>query len=87
MASTGRRILNIPEPIVPPDAGRIQQIGTTLDADSGGPGQPISVRETWSTLAQLKSFQEMVSAAVEIEDEPIPELTEAIYLDYVRTGK
>ena len=29
----------------------------------------------------------MASAVVEIEDEPIPELTEAIYLDYVRTGK
>ena len=87
MASTGRRILNIPEPIAPLDAGRIQQIETTLDANSGGPGQPLSTRETWGTLAQLKSFQEIVSAIVEIEDEPIPELTEGIYLDYVRTGK
>ena len=86
MASTGGR-LNIPAPIAPLDAGRIQQIGTTLDADSDSPGQPLSVRETWSTLAQLKSFQDKVSAAVEIEGKPIPELTEAIYLDYVRTGK
>ena len=75
------------EPITPLDPDRIREISATLDDDPSGSGDPISQRGTWGKLAQLKSFQDVVSVAVETEDEPIPQLTEAIFLHYSQTGK
>ncbi len=75
------------EPITPLDPERVREISATLDDDPSGSGDPISQRGTWGKLAQLRSFQDVVSVAVETEDEPIPQLTEAIFLHYSQTGK
>ena len=77
----------LPQPLGPLDPERIREIAASLDDTPGGSGDPMSERETWSGLSQLQSFQEVVSTVVATAKEPLPELTEAIFLHYLQTGK
>ena len=76
----------IPEPIRPLDADRVRQISGMLTPSPTGVGQPIDDREAWDRLGGMGTFQQVLTSANSLLAEPIPELTEDIYLDHVRTG-
>ena len=74
------------EPVAPLDPGRIAEIAATLGERPTGLGDPISEREHWDELAALPSFQTVVSEAEATANEPIPVLTDEIFLHYSQTG-
>ena len=76
----------IPEPVRPLDAARVRQVAAMLEESPRGMGRPIGDREAWARLGGLSTFQQTVAGAEGLLAEPLPELTEDIYLDHVRTG-
>jgi len=51
-----------------------------------GVGRPIADRRAWQHLIGLPAFQGVVKRAERLMKEPIPELTDDLYLDFSRTG-
>ena len=76
----------LPEPVRALDTVRVQRIAAMLSESPRGMGRPISDREAWERLGQLGTFRRTVDEARGMLAEPLPELTEDIYLDHVRTG-
>ena len=57
-----------------------------LPAEPKGVGRPIDDRAAWKAAARWPGLRDIVARAERIAGEPIPELTEELYLDYSRTG-
>jgi hypothetical protein len=57
-----------------------------LPPKAQGVGRPITDRAAWDGIARLPGFKGCVSAAEEALRQPLPELTEELYLDFSRTG-
>jgi hypothetical protein len=51
-----------------------------------GIGRPITDRQAWQAVAAAPAFKDAVRRAEKLLSEPIPELTDDLYLDFSRTG-
>jgi hypothetical protein len=72
-----------PTPLSPE---RLQAVAAMLPAKPVGIGRPINDRAAWQEVARRPEMKHIVGAAEQLLAEPIPELTEELYLDYSRTG-
>lgn len=68
------------------DNARIKEIASWLDHAPAGPGHPVSDRAAWEKLARAPAYSELVSNALELAKQPVPELPDELYLDFSRTG-
>ncbi|MGD9498806.1 MAG: hypothetical protein AB7Y46_21105, partial [Armatimonadota bacterium] len=69
-----------------PDAARVQAIAALLPAQPQGLGRPITDRETWDALAATPAYQAVIARAEGLLDQPLPEQSDDLYLDFSRTG-
>jgi hypothetical protein len=67
----------------PVDAARWVSL---LPENPRGVGQPISDRQAWQAVGAAAAFKDVVRQAEKLLSEPIPELTDDLYLDFSRTG-
>ncbi len=65
---------------------RISEIEKFLPAAPSGPGKPISDREYWNGLAKDEAFQSQIATADTIMGQPLPELSDELYLEFSRNG-
>ncbi len=65
---------------------RAVEIAQWLPETARGVGQPISNREAWEKLANHPVFRDYVELAEQAIDEPIPQLTDELYLEFSRNG-
>ncbi len=65
---------------------RVREITAMLSANPAGLGQAATNRLAWDKLARRAAFASVVSEAQKLAAEPVPELTDDLYLDYSRTG-
>ena len=70
----------------PPDAKRIDELSSLLPKSPQGVGPTIAQRRQWQAVAEQSQFKTVVAAARRRLAEPLPELTDELYLDYSRTG-
>ncbi len=70
----------------PPDAARVAELAKLLPPEPRGVGRPIDDREAWKRLADSPAFGGVVREAEQFIKEPIPDLTDELYLDFSRTG-
>ncbi|MFO7958593.1 MAG: heparinase II/III family protein [Candidatus Brocadiia bacterium] len=70
-----------------PAPARIGAISGTLSPEPRGFGRPITDRAAWNDLARRKEWSGVVSRAERHLTEPMPEMTEDLYLDFSRTGR
>jgi hypothetical protein len=68
------------------DKNRITYITTMLPEKSAGFGSPISNRNAWKKLAMNDSFQKIILDAEKLQQQPIPDQPDDLYLDFSRTG-
>lgn len=68
------------------DRLRMEEIASALSRKPIGLGKPIQDRDAWKRVKQFSSYQEVVKASQVLLKEPIPQLTDEIYLMYSRTG-
>ncbi len=66
---------------------RVTQIAGWLSDSQSLVGRPAADRSAWERLASLPAFANLVSQAVRRVREPMPELTEEIYLLFKTTGR
>jgi len=64
----------------------VRQIAAWLPGEPRGPGRPIEDRSAWERLASRPEFRAAVHRAEALLDRPIPPTTDALYLDFSRTG-
>jgi hypothetical protein len=69
-----------------PDPARVEQIRQMLPEAPRGVGPTIDDRQPWQAVAAAPEFRQVVSQANRLISQPIPELTDELYLDYSRTG-
>jgi hypothetical protein len=69
-----------------PDAERIKQLAAMLPQTPRGVGPAIDDRQAWQALAAAPKFKDAVKRAERLLNEPIPPLTDALYLDFSKTG-
>ena len=69
-----------------PDPARVKQLEQMLPEAPHGVGPTINDRQAWQAVAQAPEFKGALSEAERLLAEPIPELTDELYLDYSRTG-
>jgi len=69
-----------------PDPARVEAVTAMLSPQAQGVGQPITDRAAWQAIAKLPGLKGSVARAEKLLKEPIPELTEELYLDFSRTG-
>ena len=86
-------VLSIPSILLPRaeaqtelDADRIEQLAAMLPESPRGVGRPADDRETWKALARLEEFRSTIGRAESVMDDPMPELTDDLFLDFSRTG-
>lgn len=70
----------------PPDPERVKVIAEMLPKMPQGVGRPIGDRQAWQAAAKLPGLKGIVAKAEGVAAQPIPELTEELYLDFSRTG-
>ncbi|MFH1267964.1 MAG: heparinase, partial [Planctomycetota bacterium] len=70
----------------PIDPARIDALAEMLPESAVGVGRPISDRQAWQAAAAQPGFESVVADAERLQAEPIPELTDDLYLDFSRTG-
>ncbi len=70
----------------PPDPARVKNWATLLPEKPRGVGPTIDDRGAWKTVADAPSFRQIIPQAAQLLSEPIPPLTDDLYLDYSRTG-
>ena len=70
----------------PPDSQRVEAIAAMLPDKPAGVGRPISDREAWSVIAKTESYKSAIPAAEKSLKEPLPELTDDLYLQFSKTG-
>jgi len=68
------------------DKERIKAIREVISERPTCFGRPISERGEWERLARKESFREVISEAEGFLKEPVPELSDELYLEYSRTG-
>lgn len=69
------------------DAERIREIATYLPPRPAGLGPPAANRKKWDEVAALPVFQNWLNASRPSLLEPLPKISDELYLDYSRTGK
>ena len=69
-----------------PDPHRVQAVVKLLSPQAQGVGQPVADRAAWQAVAKLPGLKGRVARAEKLLKEPIPDLTEELYLDFSRTG-
>lgn len=69
-----------------PDEARVAELARLLPAERHGVGRPITDRQAWEKLASAKGFREVIEQAESLLGQPIPPLTDDLYLDFSRTG-
>ena len=69
-----------------PDPDRVRQLAAMLPAEPCGVGRPITDRTAWEIVAKSPQYAKVVASAEKLLHQPIPELTDDIYLDFSRTG-
>ncbi len=78
------------EPTTPdlaaPDPARVDELADMLGKSPRGVGPTIDDRRAWDAVAKHPLFRDVVARAEQIVKEPIPELTDELFLDYSRTG-
>ncbi len=70
----------------PLDAARLEEIGQLLPETPRGLGPTIEDRAAWDVAAGTDSFKRIVRRAEQLLTQPIPELTDELFLDYSKTG-
>ena len=70
----------------PPDADRIAQWAEMLPAAPRGVGPTIENRKAWNAAAAAPAYRDVVARAEQLLERPIPELTDALFLDFSKTG-
>jgi hypothetical protein len=65
---------------------RVKEITVMLATNAAGLGQPITDRAAWRKLAQRPAYAAIVSDARKLAKQPVPELTDDLFLDFSRTG-
>jgi hypothetical protein len=65
----------------------VKRIEKYLDGKPFFFGRPIGDRAVWDTLAGREEFKHYIPDAEKLIDAPIEPLTEAMYLDYYKTGR
>jgi len=70
----------------PPDAARVQQLAQWSEQSPHGVGPAIDDRQAWRAMAAAPGFEHIVLEAEALLSQPIPELTDDLFLDYSRTG-
>ncbi len=70
----------------PPDPARVTQIAEMLSETPKGVGPTCDDREAWGKVAQAPAFAGAVRAAEKLLSQPIPELTDELFLDFSKTG-
>lgn len=70
-----------------PTPARIEAVSGMLSPEPHGFGQPITDRTAWKGLARREEWSGVMSRAERHLGEPMPEMTERLYLDYSRTGR
>jgi len=68
------------------DQNRIKYIATLLPEKPAGFGSPISDRYAWKKLAGNDSFQKIIQDAEKLLQQPIPDQSDDLFLDFSRTG-
>ncbi|MBN1807400.1 MAG: heparinase II/III family protein [Sedimentisphaerales bacterium] len=68
------------------DNNRIKYISTLLSEKPTGFGSPISDRSLWQKLARIDSFRQVITDAERLLQQPVPEQSDDLYLDFSRTG-
>jgi hypothetical protein len=68
------------------DSVRVKEIAAWLPPTPVGLGRPVSDRAAWDKLANNPAFAEVVASATALAKQPMPELSDELYLDYSRTG-
>ena len=68
------------------DQNRIKYISTLLPEKPLGFGSPISDRNAWKKLAGNDSFQKIILDAEKLLQQPIPDQSNDLFLDFSRTG-
>jgi hypothetical protein len=68
------------------EAPSVRQIAAWLPSTPCGPGRPIEERSAWERLASRPEFRAAVRRAEALLDRPIPPTTDALFLDFSRTG-
>ena len=70
----------------PPDPQRVEAISRLLPAVPQGVGPTIDQRQTWQAVGSSAKFKGVVARAEKLLSQPIPELTDDLFLDFSRTG-
>ena len=65
---------------------RVKELAAMLPPQAQGVGRPIVDRAAWEAISQLPGLKDCVSAAEKSLEQPLPELTEELYLEFSRTG-
>jgi peptidoglycan/xylan/chitin deacetylase (PgdA/CDA1 family) len=80
------RVANGPT-LDPPDAARVKEIASYLDATPKGLGFTLDNRAPWEALGATPRFKEATLPLAErFLNEPIPEVSEAAYAQAIQTG-
>lgn len=69
-----------------PDPARVAEIASWLPPAPRGLGRPASDREAWARLAALPEAADIVRDAEKRAAKPLPELPDALYLEFTETG-
>lgn len=70
----------------PIDSQEIAQLAAVLPAQPAGTGVPIGDRGAWNALATQSGFAGVVAQAEALADQPMPETSDALYLEFFETG-
>ena len=69
-----------------PSSSEVERWATMLPEAPRGVGRPIADRQAWQAVAAAPAFKDAVRQAEQLLTQPIPELTDDLYLDYSRSG-
>ncbi len=69
-----------------PSAPAVERWANVLPATPRGVGRPIGDRRAWRAIAAAPAFKNAVPDATKLLSQPIPKLTDDLYLDFSRTG-
>jgi hypothetical protein len=69
-----------------PDPARVRELAAMLPQQPRGVGPVIGDRRAWQAVAAAPQYAGVVARAEKLLRQPIPPLTDELYLDYSRTG-
>jgi len=70
----------------PVDASRIKELEQWLPREPHGAGRPIDDRKAWEIIANEPGAKKVIQQAEKLLDTPIPELTDALFLEFSENG-